>query len=69
MRKLVALLALAASVSAVAAEYVLDFTGATPLAAETIRQTRDQMISQKNPATGDAYSASEIAKRLEERMV
>ena len=38
--------------------------GVAPLASETMRQMRDKIKSEKNPATGDAYSATEISKRL-----
>ena len=38
--------------------------GVAPLASETMRQMRDQIMSEKNPATGDMYSTSETAKRL-----
>ena len=39
--------------------------GVAPLASETMRQMRDQIMNEKNPATGDAYSTSEIASRLD----
>ena len=38
--------------------------GVAPLASETMLQMRDQIRNAKNPATGEAYSASEIAGRL-----
>ena len=38
--------------------------GFAPLASETMLQIRDQIRNAKNPSTGDVYSTSEIANRL-----
>ena len=38
--------------------------GIAPLASETMLQMRDQIMNEKNPATGEPYSTTETARRL-----
>ena len=38
--------------------------GIAPLASESMRQRREEIAKEKNPATGDVYSTREIASRL-----